>query len=32
MFFDDIIFNVKDEKSTMLFDANDGLMYGNPST
>lgn len=29
MFFDDIIFNVKGEKSTMLFDANDGLMYGN---
>lgn len=29
MFFDDIIFNIKDDNNVMLFDYDDGFMYGN---
>ena len=29
MFFDDIIFNVKDDNNVMLFEYDDGFMYGN---
>lgn len=29
MFFDDIIFNIKNDNSAMLFDYKDGFMYGN---